>query len=62
MKIQLPQYSGKDNLVMIGIVPLFALSINSLIFGETYFTNWKIFAGATIISSLSFMADFIYQV
>jgi two-component system, LytTR family, sensor kinase len=59
MKVQLPQYSGKDNLVMIAFVPSFALCINCLIFGAAYFTHWSIFLGATIISSLYFAVDFI---
>ena len=59
MKIQLPQYSGKDNLVLICIVPAFALCINSLIFGTDYFTHGSLFLWATTISSLYFALDFI---
>jgi two-component system, LytTR family, sensor kinase len=59
MKIQLPQYSGKDNLVMLGVVPVFALCINSLIFGAAYFSNWKIFLLATLVASVLFMIDFV---
>ena len=59
MKIQLPQYSGKDHLVMLGIVPVFSLLINSWIFGGAYFSSWRIFIAATIVSSLYFFIDFV---
>jgi len=59
MKLQLPQYNGKDNLVMVLVMIPFAIIINSIIFGAQYFTNWKIFVVATLISSLAGAIDFI---
>ncbi len=59
MKIELPQYSGKDTLVMLGIVPIFSLLINSIVFGTTYFSNWRIFLLSTGIACIGFFLDFI---
>ncbi len=59
MKIKLPQYNGKDNLVMLLIMPTFALVINTIIFGWQYFTSWKVFVVATIVSSIAGCIDFI---
>ena len=59
MKIQLPQYSGKDYLVMIGVVPLFTLFINYNIFDKAYFTDGRLFIWATIITGFGFCLDFI---
>jgi len=59
MKIKLPQYSGKDYLVLaITILPL-TLSINSIIFGSRYFTLARIFFTATIFTAILFCIDFI---
>jgi hypothetical protein len=60
MKIQLPQYSGKDNLVMMGIVPAFAISINSLIFGAVYFHQLENICGATMLSSVPLLPTLFY--
>jgi sensor histidine kinase YesM len=59
MKIQLPQYNGKDNLVMLIIIVPFAILLNSIIFGPPYFSNWKMFAVATPITALAGSIDFI---
>ena len=37
MSLKLPKYNGKDNLVMLVIMPVFAIAINSLVFGSTVF-------------------------
>jgi hypothetical protein len=48
MKIKLPQYSGKDYLVLaITIFPI-TLAINSIVFGSRYFTEPSIFFTATL--------------
>ncbi|HVF81989.1 MAG TPA: histidine kinase, partial [Flavisolibacter sp.] len=58
MKIKLPQYSGKDYLVLaITIFPI-TLAINSIIFGSRYFTEPSIFFTTTLITSIVFSADF----
>lgn len=59
MKIQLPQYNGKDNRVMIVFSIPFTLIINSIILGGSYFSNWKIFAVATIITFVVTCLDFL---
>ncbi|MEO5683991.1 MAG: histidine kinase [Chitinophagaceae bacterium] len=59
MRIQLPQYSGKDNLVMLLVTPVFAIIVNCIILGSTYFINWKIFLLATILSTAATCIDFI---
>jgi two-component system LytT family sensor kinase len=59
MKIQLPQYSGKDYLVLaITILPI-TLAINAIIFGSRYFTQAPVFLLATVITAVLFVIDFI---
>ncbi|MBC7887107.1 MAG: histidine kinase [Ferruginibacter sp.] len=60
MKIKLPQYSGKDYLVMLGIVPGFTLFINYNIFGNEYFSDTGLLATATLITCAGFCLDFIF--
>ncbi len=59
MKVSLPQYNGKDNLVMILVMPVFALIVNALIFGWRYFTSWKLFLVATLITGLTACIYFV---
>ncbi len=59
MKIKLPQYNGTDNLVMLLAAPVFALVLNSIILGSKYFSNWKIFLAATLLSAGATCIDFI---
>lgn len=59
MKLQLPQYNGKDNLVMVIVMIPFSIIINSIIFGSAYFLNWKLFALATPITMLAGAIDFV---
>src|SRR5687767_8603733 len=59
MRLQLPQYSGKDTRVMAGIVPLFSFIINFIIFGKEYILDLRIFVTATIIAAIGFTIDFI---
>lgn len=59
MTIRLPQYSGKDYLVLAIVILPFTLALNSIIFGARYFTTGIIFLPATIISGLLFSIDFI---
>lgn len=59
MKIQLPQYSGKDYLVLaITLLPI-TVAINSIIFGSRYFTQAPVFILATLITAVLFVIDFI---
>ena len=58
MKFRLPQYSGKDYLVLAVVLLPLTLALNSVIFGARYFTN-NIFLPATLITALLFAIDFI---
>ncbi|MCW3091727.1 MAG: Histidine kinase [Ferruginibacter sp.] len=59
MKLRLPQYTGKDYLVMLVIVPAFSLFINYNIFGRSYFSNGRLFLLASLITGVGFCIDFI---
>jgi len=59
MRLRLPQYSGKDYLVLaITILPL-TMGINSIVFGSHYFTRWGIFLPATVLTGFVFSVNFI---
>lgn len=59
MTLRLPQYSGKDYLVL-GIIFLpLTMAMNTAIFGSRYFTHWSIFLQATLLTGLLFSADYI---
>jgi two-component system, LytTR family, sensor kinase len=59
MKMKLPEYNGKDNFVMVIIVPLFALLFNLVNFQQQYFADVFHFIVFTIISMLGFAIYFI---
>jgi len=59
MKIRLPQYSGKDYLVLAIVILPFTLALNSIMFGSRYFTEGAIFLPATLLTSLLFAIDFV---
>ncbi len=59
MKIALPQYSGKDYLVMIGSVPLFTGYINLSIFEAQYWQHLGLFIVTSIITGMVFCCHFI---
>lgn len=58
MKIRLPQYSGKDYLVLAIVILPLTLALNSTIFGARYFTNGSIFLPATLLTAIIFSIDF----
>jgi two-component system LytT family sensor kinase len=58
MKWKLPQYSGKDYLVLSFFVGPFAIGINSLMLGTRYFTDHKVFLIATIAAAIDFSVGF----
>jgi hypothetical protein len=58
MKWKLPQYSGKDYLVLSLFVGPFTISINSLMLGTRYFTDFRIFLTATAAASTDFSVGF----
>ena len=57
MKIRLPQYSGKDYLVLTIVILPLTIALNSIIFGSRYFTG-NIFLLATVLTALIFSIDF----
>jgi two-component system, LytTR family, sensor kinase len=57
MKIKLPQYNGKDNLIMVIVAPLFALVFNIVNFPKQYFSDVLHF---TVFSSISIFEFCIY--
>lgn len=58
MKWKLPQYSGKDYLVMSLFVGPFTIGVNSLMLGVPYFTNYKVFLTATAAASMVYATGF----
>jgi len=59
MKLKLPQYSGKDYLVLAVMILPFTIIMNFVIFGQKYFSGIPIFLLATFITSVSFCLFFI---
>tara|TARA_R110002167_G_scaffold199899_1_gene403224 strand:- start:380 stop:1438 length:1059 start_codon:yes stop_codon:yes gene_type:complete len=59
MKIQLPQYSGMDNKVMLIVTPLFAIIINAINFGLPYFSSFWYFLTASLITMIGFSIQFV---
>jgi two-component system, LytTR family, sensor kinase len=58
MKWKLPQYSGKDYLILSFFVGPFTISINSLLLGTRYFTDLAVFSFATITAAADFSIGF----
>ena len=58
MKFRLPQYNGKDYLVLAIVIVPFTLAVNSIIFGSRYFTNGNIFFPTTFITALLLALEF----
>ena len=59
MKLRLPQYTGKDYIIMAWTMLPFAIVLNILIFGKQYFSGIGIFLSATLITSMAACIDFI---
>jgi hypothetical protein len=55
----LPKYTTKDYMVLVWVILPFSIVLNTLIFGRLYFSEWYIFALATLISGIAFSIDFI---
>lgn len=58
MTWKLPRYSGKDYFLLALCVGPFALSINTLLLGARYFTDYRIFFTATPIAAADFSIGF----
>lgn len=59
MRLKLPQYSGKDYVVLGVILLPMTLGLNSTVFGGRYFAQWSVFVPATLITAFLFTLDFI---
>ncbi|ULQ53166.1 sensor histidine kinase [Flavihumibacter fluvii] len=58
MTIQLPQYTGKDYLVLAMVLLPFTILMNSIVFGTMYYSGLPLFLEATLITGLAFVLDF----
>ena len=58
MNWKLPQYSGKDYLVLSIFVGPFTISINSLLLGSRYFSDLMVFLTASIAAAADFSIGF----
>jgi two-component system, LytTR family, sensor kinase len=58
MKISLPQYSGKDHLVLAVFVLPFTIVLNTVIFGTRMYSSWSFFLLATLLTGIAFSLDF----
>ncbi|MET0467038.1 MAG: sensor histidine kinase [Chitinophagaceae bacterium] len=59
MKWNLPRYSAKDHLILSFFVGPFTISINSLLLGSRYFSDWSVFFLATVVAAADFSIGFI---
>ena len=59
MKIKLPHYTTRDYLVLAIILAPITLTINSVIFGSRYWTEWPVFLISTFITAAVFCLFFI---
>jgi two-component system, LytTR family, sensor kinase len=59
MKVKLPQYSGKDYLVLGLIILPVTVILNMVIFGTGYFRGFNFFWQATLITTFLFCIQFI---
>ncbi|MBN8677637.1 MAG: histidine kinase [Chitinophagales bacterium] len=57
--MKLPQYNGKDNTVMLIIVPTGAIVLNIIIFGWQYISHWAFFGAATVLAVIALSVFFI---
>jgi two-component system LytT family sensor kinase len=60
MKLKLPEYNGKDNLVMTMICFPIAVIINTIYFGSSYFNSVTGFISYTAITAFVFALNFIF--
>src|ERR1700754_4530907 len=57
--MKLPQYSGKDYIIMLWTLIPFTVLLNSIIFGQQYFSTWQFFAVATLLTFILLCFSFI---
>lgn len=59
MKLALPQYNGKDNLVMLLILLPYTLVINGIMFGRYYTSSMQVFLLTTFLTALASVVHFV---
>jgi two-component system, LytTR family, sensor kinase len=59
MILKLPQYSGKDYLVLLYVIMPFTLIMNYAIFGANYFSSPRYFLYITLVTAFAFSIDFV---
>lgn len=57
--MKLPQYSGKDYVIMVWTITPFTIILNSIIFGKRYFTDWRVFTLASLVAFLFLCVSFV---
>lgn len=58
--MKLPQYSGKDYVIMVWTLTPFTIILNSIIFGKRYFAEWPVFAIASVVAFVFLCVSFIF--
>jgi two-component system LytT family sensor kinase len=58
MKLRLPEYNGKDNLVLLVVLLPVTFTVNTLYLGAEYFSSWKLFLITSLIGGVSFVLNF----
>jgi two-component system, LytTR family, sensor kinase len=58
-RMQLPQYNGKDNLVMALTVPLLSLLFNAALLRGAYFSHWTVFLSTSLLTMGVMTAYFV---
>lgn len=60
MTIKLPRYTSRDYSVLAALLLPVTVIINSVIFGGSYFTDWKKLVFATLVTAFVFCIDFMF--
>jgi len=58
--MKLPQYSGKDYVIMVWTLTPFTVILNSIIFGMRYVTDWQVFGIATVTGFIFLSIGFTF--
>ncbi|MCM4167178.1 hypothetical protein KCTC52924_02758 [Arenibacter antarcticus] len=59
MRVDLPQYNGLDNKVMLIVTPIFIFFLNCIIFGTQYFSGFWFFISVSLLTFFWFCPVFI---
>jgi two-component system LytT family sensor kinase len=58
MKPRLPDYNGKDNLVLLLVLLPVTFTVNILYLGKVYFSSWQLFLITSLFGAVSFVINF----